>query len=79
MKLHIFDRHALKEWKDTGYTYVNLTPSANIDLTVHPEKSFILLEPFLDESKAKKYETVVSITSSKLEEIIQARSGKYYK
>ncbi|WP_134088107.1 hypothetical protein [Olivibacter sp. XZL3] len=79
MKLHTFDRHALNEWKDTGYDNVNLTPSKNIGLTEGAEEPFTLLEPFLDNDKAKKYGSVVSITSPEIEKIIQEGSGKYYK
>lgn len=79
MKLHRFDRYALKEWRDTGYKHVHLTRSENVGLTEGSEKPFILLEPYLDDREAKKYGSVVALTSAEIEQIIQDDSGKYYK
>lgn len=80
MKLHVFDKNTLKEWRDTGYAYILLTPSENVGLTEGTEEQFILLEPFLDnDDKEKKHENIVALTSLQIEQIIEKGSGKYYK
>lgn len=77
MKLRIFDKKAQQQWLDTGYNYIKLTNAENIGLTKGNDP-FTLVEPYTDNDKDLEHDSVVSISSKTIEQIIKEKRGKYY-
>jgi hypothetical protein len=78
MKLRLFTRETQNQWIDTGYNFVKLSNSKDLSEHGFTNRSFILLEPYLNNDEALESDKVVPLLSPEIDKIVVEKLGMHY-